>query len=96
MPTQHPENVLLAPLRNRHHVVLAAPSRLAQALVLFHREAPFSWRRFEIHADRGSGQTPVSPPAKPSSFPELPFAEDFVPRPLLLLIRADERERRSP
>src|SRR5437867_10517212 len=41
---------------------------MAQALVLFHRESPFSWQRSEIHADRRKGQTLVSPPAEPGAY----------------------------
>src|SRR2546426_993937 len=68
-----PEDPLLAPLRNKYHVILAVPSRVAQALVLFHRESPFSWQRSEIHADRRLGQTLVSPPAEPSRAGSLPY-----------------------
>jgi len=49
--------------RDKHHVIFAVPSRMAQALVIFHCESPFSWQRSEIHADRRKGQTLVSPPA---------------------------------
>lgn len=66
--TQRPEYPFLAALRDEHHVVLAVPSRVAQALILFHREAPFSWQRSEIHADRRKGQTSVSPPAQPGVY----------------------------
>jgi len=41
---------------------------MAQALVIFHRESPFSWQRSEIHADRRKGQTLVSPPAEPGAY----------------------------
>ena len=68
MPTQHSEHSLLPSLRYENHVVFAVPSRMTQALVLFHRESPFSWQRSEIHADRRKGQTLVSPPAQPGAY----------------------------
>jgi len=40
LPTQRAEYPLLAPLRDEHHVILAVPSRVAQALILFDRESP--------------------------------------------------------
>jgi hypothetical protein len=37
---QRAENPFLPSLRDEHHVILAVPSRVAQALILFHRESP--------------------------------------------------------
>jgi hypothetical protein len=68
LPTQHPEDPPLPALRDKHHVIFAVPSRVAQALVLFHRESPFSWQRSRIHADHRKGQTLVSPPAEPGAY----------------------------
>ncbi len=63
MLPQHSEDAFLPPLGYKYHVIFAVPSRMAQALLLFHCESPFSWQRSEIHADRRKGQTLVSPPA---------------------------------
>jgi phosphoglycolate phosphatase-like HAD superfamily hydrolase len=53
---------------------------MAQALVLFHCESPFSWQRSEIHADRRKGQTLVSPPAEPGAYLyELGSAHENIP-----------------
>ena len=82
MTTQHSENPLLAALRYENYVVFAVPSRMAQALVLFHRESPFSWQRSEIHADRRKGQTLVSPPAKRGAYTSMSYVESplfFLP-----------------
>ena len=68
LATQHTKNPLLPALRYKHHMIFAVPSRMAQALVFFHREFPFSWRRLEIRADRRKGQTLVSPPAEPGAY----------------------------
>jgi hypothetical protein len=68
VPTQHAEYSLLTPLQYEDYVIFAVPSRMAQALILFHCEFPFSWRRLEIHADRGKGQTLVSPPGNPGAY----------------------------
>ena len=68
LPTQHSEDAFLPSLRYEYNVIFAVPSRMAQALVLFHRESPFSWQRSEIHADRRIGQTLVSPPAQPGAY----------------------------
>jgi hypothetical protein len=68
MFAQHSEDAFLPPLRYKYHVIFAVPSRMAQALILFHCESPFSWQRSEIHADRRKGQTLVSPPAEPGAY----------------------------
>ena len=68
LPAQQPEYFLLPSLRNKHYVIFSVPSRVAQALVFFHREFPFSWQRSEIRADRRKGQTLVSPPAEPRAY----------------------------
>ena len=40
MPSQYPEYPLFTFLRDEHYVVLTIPPRVAQTLVLFHRESP--------------------------------------------------------
>jgi hypothetical protein len=40
LPAQRAEYLLLAPLRDEHYVILAVPSNVTQALILFHRECP--------------------------------------------------------
>ena len=64
----HPSLETHYPVQTHTMLEKTVPSRMAQALVLFHCESPFSWQRSEIHADRRKGQTLVSPPAEPGAY----------------------------
>ena len=55
------------------------PSCMAQDLVIFRCQFPFSWRGSAIHAGRCKRQTVVSPPAEPGVYLAelLDFAQRF-------------------
>ena len=66
---QYSEYFLLSHLRDKHHMIFTIPSRMREALVLFHLWiSSFFGQDSEIHSDRRIGQTLVSPPAEPGVY----------------------------